>query len=709
MNRFQLGDQVLVDLESLTVEHGAEVETLTPMEGALLGRLAAADGDFVPSQTLLVEVWGYAPGVKTRTLTTTLSRLRRKVEPDPNEPVHLLRKRGEGLALVGASSPTENQHAGLLGRGPLLAEAGRRLGAGPLLLTGPLGVGKSALARALMDGWPGPRHWLELGDAPLGDVLSAHFPDVADLGELVACLRPQELLVLDGVTSDHLDASDLSTLLRHPALLLSGPSPLHPKLPILPVPPLAPEDARALLRSAVEAQGGDLTEDLLEQALASTDHLPNELILLGPQLALLGRAALDPALRSISDRIRFALDHLSDDEQQALALLAAFERSFDLYLAAATLEVPPAAALGILKTLQGRGLCRVSTGSFSLLTEVRHRLRDQRPDLVALGRRRLLEALLDDPLELHRTGGRRWVAQRYDLLTALRDAPPEFTERLLQTIDILLECLPRPQLRLAVDALASRAPGPLTRLYHLTVTAWATGTMSEVDQAWLVERAQVDGDAASVAVMFHPDPAVRTASTERRLHLGGPMGSRVFQEPALLYQASRERFEEHVGPLEAWAVANRLEHALAFIEGCRLQNLCHHGAEALVAASPVPEHTGPGTQSLRLTIAVARYLTGDDEGARQALLADGLSHKVQHHLALAIVEGVPEPLALLPLTSLTTSPLTRDSARLLVSLHTGTPADLSEPNVRALAEGRAPPSPSHMVRLLGEHLRRRRP
>lgn len=52
---------------------------LTEKEAAIFARLAAAEGGAVTRSRLLSEIWGFAPGVSTRTLETHIGRLRRKL------------------------------------------------------------------------------------------------------------------------------------------------------------------------------------------------------------------------------------------------------------------------------------------------------------------------------------------------------------------------------------------------------------------------------------------------------------------------------------------------------------------------------------------------------------------------------------------------------------------------------------------------------
>lgn len=92
-------DDVVVDLGRLRVERDATVTSLTAMEARLVACLASA-GRPVPERELLREVWGYAPGVRSRTVQITVNRLRRKIEADPLRPRHLVTVRGAGYRLA---------------------------------------------------------------------------------------------------------------------------------------------------------------------------------------------------------------------------------------------------------------------------------------------------------------------------------------------------------------------------------------------------------------------------------------------------------------------------------------------------------------------------------------------------------------------------------------------------------------------------------
>jgi len=165
-----------LELRGCTVDFAACVarwpdgeRTLTPTETRLLRYLSTQEGRAVERQELLREVWGYRGGVVTRTVKTTMGRLRAKVERDPREPDHLLTVTGVGYRfaevseLSGEPSVDEPGHIEetdeptrsnlpstsrpLFGRdeelGRLVGKA--RGGARLVTLVGTGGIGKSAL------------------------------------------------------------------------------------------------------------------------------------------------------------------------------------------------------------------------------------------------------------------------------------------------------------------------------------------------------------------------------------------------------------------------------------------------------------------------------------------------------------------------------------------------------------------------------------
>jgi two-component system response regulator RegX3 len=98
----RLGDGIEIDTWNLTGQRGAETLAFTRREVDLLKYLAANAGRPVPREELLHRVWGYARGadIETRTVDIHVAKLRRKIEPDPAEPRHLVTVRGAGYRLL---------------------------------------------------------------------------------------------------------------------------------------------------------------------------------------------------------------------------------------------------------------------------------------------------------------------------------------------------------------------------------------------------------------------------------------------------------------------------------------------------------------------------------------------------------------------------------------------------------------------------------
>ncbi len=97
--------ELSIDTGDLTGRRGEETVPFTRREVEILRYLAANDGRAVSREELLNKVWGYARGcgIETRTVDIHIAKLRRKIEPDPAEPTHLVTVRGVGYRLLGAT------------------------------------------------------------------------------------------------------------------------------------------------------------------------------------------------------------------------------------------------------------------------------------------------------------------------------------------------------------------------------------------------------------------------------------------------------------------------------------------------------------------------------------------------------------------------------------------------------------------------------
>jgi two-component system KDP operon response regulator KdpE len=89
-------DDTTVDLTARRVTRGRVDVRLTPTEWHLLEVLVRHPGKLLSQRQLLTEVWG--PGYETAqgNLRVYMAQLRRKLEPDPSRPRHLVNEPGMG-------------------------------------------------------------------------------------------------------------------------------------------------------------------------------------------------------------------------------------------------------------------------------------------------------------------------------------------------------------------------------------------------------------------------------------------------------------------------------------------------------------------------------------------------------------------------------------------------------------------------------------
>ena len=85
-----------IDLAAKEARVDGEAVHLTPTEWHVLEVLIRNEGKLVPRTQLLQEVWGPAYGTETNYLRVYMAQLRRKLEPDPAHPRHLLTEPGMG-------------------------------------------------------------------------------------------------------------------------------------------------------------------------------------------------------------------------------------------------------------------------------------------------------------------------------------------------------------------------------------------------------------------------------------------------------------------------------------------------------------------------------------------------------------------------------------------------------------------------------------
>ena len=154
--------------------------TLTNKERDLLAYLAVRPGQAVSREALLAQVWSYNPNTESRTLDTTIRRLRRKIERDPKNPDHVITVQGVGYRFQPA--PEEIEDRPFVGREneldmlqTLFSGETKRL----VTLVGPPGVGKTRLVQAFVANQRRPVVTVELAhvtsDAGVENAVLARF------------------------------------------------------------------------------------------------------------------------------------------------------------------------------------------------------------------------------------------------------------------------------------------------------------------------------------------------------------------------------------------------------------------------------------------------------------------------------------------------------------------------------------------------------
>lgn len=97
------GENAVIETDTFTIDlvakkvhrDGVEVH-LTPTEWGLLEILARNPGKLIPQKQLLNDVWGPGYADHSHYLRVYLAQLRRKLEPQPSQPRHLITEAGMG-------------------------------------------------------------------------------------------------------------------------------------------------------------------------------------------------------------------------------------------------------------------------------------------------------------------------------------------------------------------------------------------------------------------------------------------------------------------------------------------------------------------------------------------------------------------------------------------------------------------------------------
>lgn len=527
---------VTVDLWTGKVSTGA---ALRPLELRLLRLLVAHAGAAVSVDTILVEVFDYAPGSRSKTLYTTMYRLRAALEADPARPRYLLAERGGGYVLhVDAPAvPRSNVEAPLdrfvdrPERAALEAalDAGERL----VSLVGPGGSGRSRLAlECAVRTCSAPVWRLAIG-ADERDVVVAAFaratgaaePDVAAVATRLGQFGPC-LCVIDEADRALDDVRAAVVAIRRAApdarLVVTTREALGlPGEHRIEVGPLSEAAAVELLI----ARGGGYAQGIApDRARALVDHLDRlalPIALAADQLSLLAADPLDRVDAAIAHSLDAALEptwrRLTDDERRAVGRLSVLGCGFGPDVAAAALGSEPVDAAAQITRLHQRGLVasdrRAGGRPLSQLRTVRDRVRARVPSAV---RRAALDGVAAHTVALAVEAfgdGEPPLSGRFDggqdvdgVEAALRHAV-DLGDDGAQVAEVALWVLVYESGRFALAEQGARAalagsPAPPVRGQLLELLAAALYRLGRVDEAGAGWRAVVADEALPLPVRF---------------------------------------------------------------------------------------------------------------------------------------------------------------------------------------------------------------
>ena len=95
LNVLTVGD-LEIDLTARTLKKRNEIVKLTSTEYSLLTLFARHEGSVLTHQYILKEVWGVGSQTETQYLRVFVGTLRKKIEDNPNQPIHIITENGVG-------------------------------------------------------------------------------------------------------------------------------------------------------------------------------------------------------------------------------------------------------------------------------------------------------------------------------------------------------------------------------------------------------------------------------------------------------------------------------------------------------------------------------------------------------------------------------------------------------------------------------------
>ena len=327
ITRLEVGD---LDLATGRVAR-SEIR-LSPTELAVVRWLSSQDQPASVEQ-LLTEVWEYRPGIRSRTVYSTIDRIRKKLERDSANPRHLITVEG---GYLWTPLPSVEIPEGTLGRNQELDALVRAVDVGSLVgIHGPGGIGKTHLAEVLF-ALPLARFreriWVSLaGVTTLEGALTAL--------RLALQLRSEDAETLEAALSGRAPLlvvlDDLDDLGPATATVLSAVAPSGDRVVVttsrrrpetgesVALGPLSVASSLALLRQAGDLESPD--EQLLPLA-ERLDGLPLALCLAAPWVGRIGaESAIEYAseLSGLEETFLRSWARLDASRRQAMTSLAA--------------------------------------------------------------------------------------------------------------------------------------------------------------------------------------------------------------------------------------------------------------------------------------------------------------------------------------------------------------------------------------------------
>jgi predicted ATPase/DNA-binding winged helix-turn-helix (wHTH) protein len=400
-----------VDLRKGQCIRKGEVNRLSTTEVRFLQYVASHPRRDVSREELLEQVWGYHSGAQTRTIDTTVRRLRKKVEEVPSAPRHIITVHGTGYRFEPQRSVNEDPVAEAIprdttpffGRTQARAslvdhlEAGRSL----VTVTGPGGIGKTRFVQwalhELQDRWrPCIVDLTEASSADdlrtatamaLGVPLSAPDEIAARIAALLA--RRATVVVLDGIehVADHAHLIAGWVAPESPSRFIAT-SRVRLGLreeTVLDLAPLTDEEAVEMLlaraRTVRQDFGLQTPADVLDRIVQRLDRMPLAIELAAARARVLDPEDLlrrltrgldilrDPAQQdrhtTLRETIRWSWSDLEPWARSALSQCTVFRGGFDLPAAEAVIQLPEDAppAIDVIESLVDCSMLYVHRGS----------------------------------------------------------------------------------------------------------------------------------------------------------------------------------------------------------------------------------------------------------------------------------------------------------------------------------------------------------